>query len=171
MGQVVQLNALEPLREELASRGLRVVFTNGHFDLLHAGHVRYLCQARKRGDVLIVAVNDDRTTTARKGPRRPILPEDERVELVAALQCVDYAVLFHDETAHDLINTLKPDVYVKGGDYAVSPGEQGTPLPEAPSVEAYGGSVEIIPTVEGQSTSAIERRIVERWRTYGHDSP
>lgn len=171
MGQVIQVDQLEKLREELTARGARIVFTNGHFDLLHVGHVRYLEQARALGDVLVVAVNNDATTAARKGPGRPILPEAERVELVAALACVDYTAIFHDDTAHRLIDTLKPDVYVKGGDYAVQPGEPGSPLPEASAVREYGGTVEIIPSVDGQSTSAIERRIIERWRAHGQDTP
>lgn len=171
MGQVIDVDQLEQLRADLVTRGARTVFTNGHFDLLHVGHVRYLQRARELGDVLIVAVNDDATTTARKGPTRPIVPESERAELVAALECVDFAFVFHDDTARRPITTLKPDVYVKGGDYAARPGDQGSPLPEASAVRAYGGTVEIIPTVEGQSTTGLERRIVDRWRAHGQDAP
>src|SRR5699024_4048843 len=115
------------------------------------------------------AVNDDAVTTARKCPRRPILPEHERVQLVAGLECVDYAFIFHEETAHRVIETLRPDVYVKGGDYALSPEQRGTPLPEAETVQAYGGDVRIIPITHPQSTSAIEQRIIDLWRAYGRD--
>jgi D-glycero-beta-D-manno-heptose 1-phosphate adenylyltransferase len=167
MGQVIDINELTDKRARLRERGLKIVFTNGHFDLLHTGHLRYLQQAKSVGDVLIVGINDDATTTARKGPRRPILPEDERAELVAGLGCVDYAVIFHEETADIVINQLKPDIYVKGGDYTLDLEESGTFLPEAPTVEAYGGEVQILPLEPGQSTSAIEQRIIERWKTHG----
>jgi D-glycero-beta-D-manno-heptose 1-phosphate adenylyltransferase len=169
VGEIIQIDRLDELGSELRDRGLRIVFTNGHFDLLHTGHLRYLQLAKALGDYLVVGINDDATTTARKGPRRPILPEEERAELVAGLGCVDYAVIFHDETAHDVISHLKPDIYVKGGDYTLDPAEPGTLLPEAPTVKAYGGSVRILPLERGQSTSAIERRIIERWQTHGYD--
>ena len=170
MGNILQIDQLAEMREQWRTDGSVTVFTNGHFDLLHVGHLRYLRQAKSLGDILIVGINDDATTTARKGLRRPILPEQERAELVAGLACVDYAVLFHDPTANRLIQSIQPDIYVKGGDYSVSPDEDGTPLPEAATVTAYGGTVRIIPLVEGQSTSTIEQRIIDRWlRYHGHD--
>ncbi|MEX2426095.1 MAG: adenylyltransferase/cytidyltransferase family protein, partial [Thermomicrobiaceae bacterium] len=170
MGSVVAFEQLADLRDQLRANGSRIVLTNGHFDLLHTGHLRYLRLASTTGDCLIVGVNNDVTTTARKGPRRPIFPEKERAELIASLACVDYAVIFREETAHRLIEILKPDVYVKGGDYTIDPNEPGTPLPEASAVQEYGGKVQILVLESGQSTSAIEQRIIDRWRLYGTDS-
>jgi rfaE bifunctional protein nucleotidyltransferase chain/domain len=142
---------LEPLGESLRGERQRIAFTNGHFDLLHVGHLRYLQAARALGDVLVVGVNDDAITTARKGPARPILPEDERAELLAGLACVDYVTIFHEPTAERTVRLLRPDVYVKGGDY----GPGGADLPEARVVAEYGGETVILPLEEGRSTSAI----------------
>lgn len=165
MGQVIPFEELEALGERLRGAGKRVVFTNGHFDLLHVGHLRYLQAARALGDVLVVGVNDDATTRLRKGPTRPIVPEDERAELIAGLACVDYATIFPQETAEEAIARLRPDIYVKGGDYAVTDDDLVAgklPLPEAHVVRGYGGQVRTIPLVPGRSTSDIERRIAER---------
>lgn len=157
MGRIVQVNQLESLGDELRAAGRKVVFTNGHFDLLHVGHLRYLQAARQLGDVLVVGVNDDRITTERKGSDRPILPEGERAELLAGLGCVDYVTIFHEPTASASVAALRPDIYVKGGDYA--PG--GATLPEAAVVDSYGGEVIILPLVEGRSTTDIVRAIRE----------
>ncbi len=155
MGIVVPLEEIDGLGDRLRQAGLQVVFTNGHFDLLHVGHLRYLQLARQQGDVLVVGVNDDAATTARKGPYRPIVPEEERVELVAGLACVDYATIFHGLTAEDIVARLRPDIYVKGGDYAAG----AAPLPEREIVERYGGKTVIQPFVEGRSTSELIRLI------------
>ncbi len=165
MGEVVRFEELAALGERLRAEGKRVVFTNGHFDLLHVGHLRYLQAARALGDALVVAVNDDLTTRRRKGPTRPILPEGERAELLAGLACVDYVTIFPDDTAERAVALLRPDVYVKGGDYALGAADLAAgkqPLPEAAVVRAYGGEVRTIPLVPGRSTSEIERRIAER---------
>ncbi|HVX29081.1 MAG TPA: adenylyltransferase/cytidyltransferase family protein [Nitrolancea sp.] len=165
MGQRVEFAELERLGQDLRRDGKRVVFTNGHFDLLHVGHLRYLQAARALGDCLVVGINDDQTTTARKGPHRPIVPEDERAELVAGLACVDYVVIFPQPTAEEAIRALRPALYVKGGDYGITPEEIAggkLPLPEAAVVAEYGGDVRTIPLIDGQSTTGIERRIVER---------
>jgi rfaE bifunctional protein nucleotidyltransferase chain/domain len=165
MGQVVGIEQLAELGARLRRAGKRVVFTNGHFDLLHVGHLRYLQAAQSMGDCLVVGLNDDAITTRRKGPTRPIVPEDERAELLAGLACVDYAVVFHDETAERCVELLRPDVYVKGGDYAMSDAEIAAgkqPLPEARIVRSYGGEVRTVPLVPGRSTSEIERAIVAR---------
>lgn len=151
MGIIIPIDELAGLGERLRAQGQRIVFTNGHFDLLHVGHLRYLQAARALGDALVVGVNDDAVTRLRKGPGRPVLPESERAELLAGLACVDYVTIFHEPTAERCVALLRPDIYVKGGDYA--PG--GTPLPETPTVEAYGGRVVILPLIEGRSTSAI----------------
>ncbi len=151
MGSVIPVDTLEALGEALRNEERRIVFTNGHFDLLHVGHLRYLQAARRLGDVLVVGVNDDAVTTERKGPARPLLPEGERAELLAGLACVDYVTIFHEPTAERTVALLRPDVYVKGGDY----GPGGAALPEARIVAAYGGETVILPLEEGRSTSAI----------------
>jgi rfaE bifunctional protein nucleotidyltransferase chain/domain len=155
VGQVIPFEQMEALGRELRAAGKRVVFTNGHFDLLHVGHLRYLQAARALGDTLVVGVNDDAVTAARKGPGRPILPEIERAELLAGLACVDYVSVFHEPTAERCLELLRPDIYVKGGDYA--PGKAA--LPEAEVVARYGGETRILDLVPGRSTSAIARAI------------
>lgn len=162
MGQIIPFEELGSLGERLRAEGKRVVFTNGHFDLLHVGHLRYLAAARGLGDVLVVGVNDDAVTRQRKGPGRPIVPEAERAELVAGLACVDYVAIFHEETAEAAVARLRPDVYVKGGDYALDAAERAAgkqPLPEADIVREYGGEVRTVPLVPGRSTTDIVRRI------------
>lgn len=171
MGHVLALTDLSAYGERERARGKRIVFTNGHFDLLHVGHVRYLQAARALGDLLVVGINDDASTAARKGPGRPIVPAVERAETVAALACVDVAVVFAALTADEPIQLLMPDVYVKGGDYATTEEETRagkTPLPEAPLVRAYGGVVMTVPLVPGRSTTDIVRSIL---RAHGCDEP
>ena len=140
--------AVEALAE-LKRQGKRVVFTNGCFDLLHPGHTRYLAEARKLGDALLVAVNSDRSVRALKGPGRPVLPERERAEILAALACVDYVTIFDDLTPRSVIARLVPQVLVKGADWG--PGE----IVGREEVEAAGGRVVSIPVVPGFSTSAL----------------
>jgi D-glycero-beta-D-manno-heptose 1-phosphate adenylyltransferase len=132
-----------------------LVMTNGHFDLLHIGHVRYLQAARLLGDALIVGLNSDASTRARK-PGRPLVPEEDRAELLAALGCVDIVVIFDDLTAIPLVEALRPDVYVKGGDWGQP---EGPRPPEAPVVEGYGGRVAYLPYVPDRSTTLIIERI------------
>jgi D-beta-D-heptose 7-phosphate kinase/D-beta-D-heptose 1-phosphate adenosyltransferase len=139
--------------ESQRARGRRVVFTNGVYDLLHPGHVQYLEAARREGDVLIVAVNSDRSVRANKGPSRPILPEHERVELVAALAAVDAAVIFDDETPAGIVRRIQPDVLVKGADWAADA------IVGRDTVEARGGRVVRMDLVAGHSTSAIVEKI------------
>jgi len=153
----IPLITLPSLAATLRADGKRIVLTNGHFDLLHVGHTRYLQAAADLGDILIVALNDDAMTRQRKGPGRPVLPENERAELLAGLACVDYVTIFAEPTASHVVELLRPDIYVKGGDY--SPG--GTPLPEASVVEELGGKVVILPFIEGRSTSEIIAAIRE----------
>lgn len=161
MGQILPVAALSDLGSRLRAAGERVVLTNGHFDLLHVGHLRSLQAARALGDVLIVAINDDVTTLRRKGAGRPVVPQDERAELVAALSCVDYVTIFSEETAERVVALLRPDIYAKGGDYTVSagagPGQ--TLLPEVAAVESYGGKVEILPLVPERSTTLLVRTL------------
>lgn len=160
---------LAALLRERQAAGQTVIFTNGCFDLLHLGHVRYLQEARALGDLLVVGLNSDDSARALKGPNRPLVPQDERAELLAALACVDYVTIFEELTAVALVETLRPDVYVKGGDYA-TPGNAMQPaaineakLPEAAPVLAAGGHVRLIPYVHGHSTTELIERIVERF--------
>ena len=141
------------VRARLRREGRRLVFTNGCFDLLHVGHVRYLRQARALGDALIVAINSDRAVRELKGAGRPVMPEGERAEVLAALEAVSYVTVFDELSPRRLIAELLPDVLVKGGDYA---------LPEIhgrEEVEAAGGRVVALPFVEGASTTDIIGRI------------
>ena len=135
------------------ARGARVVFTNGCFDLLHPGHVRYLAAARALGDVLVVGLNDDASVRRLKGTGRPIMQAAERAEVLAALAAVDHLILFGEDTPRNLIAALRPDVLVKGADWA--PGE----IVGADEVQAAGGRVERIDLVPGVSTSELIRRI------------
>jgi rfaE bifunctional protein nucleotidyltransferase chain/domain len=141
------------LIDRLRADAKTVVFTNGVFDLLHPGHVRYLREARRLGDALIVGVNSDRSVRANKGPDRPLTPEAERAEILVALECVDGAVIFDEDTPHDLILTLQPDVLVKGADW----GENAIVGREI--VEARGGRVVRVPVERGYSTSGIVKKI------------
>jgi D-glycero-beta-D-manno-heptose 1-phosphate adenylyltransferase len=152
---VALLSVAEAARQiaTLQTAGKLVVFTNGVFDLLHPGHVRYLTAARRFGDVLIVGLNGDRSVRANKGPDRPITGELERAEIISALSCVDAVVLFDDPTPHRLIVSLGPDVLVKGADWAEDA------IVGRDVVEARGGRVIRVPVEQGYSTSAIIQRI------------
>jgi rfaE bifunctional protein nucleotidyltransferase chain/domain len=144
-------------RQNLREKGQRLVFTNGCFDLLHAGHVTYLQQARALGDALWVGLNTDASIQGLKGPLRPIVPEKERAIVMAALGCVDGVVFFSDPTPNALIAALQPDIHTKGGDYAA------TALPEYSIINVYGGEVKILPFVEGMSSSNMIGTILERY--------
>ena len=133
--------------------GQRIVFTNGVFDLLHPGHLRYLQHARRLGDVLIVGLNADSSVRRNKGPGRPITPELERAELLAALDCVDAVVIFEQDTPADIVKLVQPDILVKGADW---PADQ---IVGRDTVEARGGKVVLVPVEQGHSTSAIVDRI------------
>jgi glycerol-3-phosphate cytidylyltransferase len=151
--KIVDRVRLAGICEELRSQGKRVVFTNGCFDLLHAGHARYLAEARGLGDALVVGVNSNRSVRSLKGPSRPIVPEEERAELLAHLQCTDFVCLFDEDRPDSLIEAVKPRVHVKGGDYTEDQ------LPEAEVVRRSGGEIVILPLVEGRSTSNLIERI------------
>ena len=140
----------------LRAGGRRVVFTNGVFDLLHPGHVRYLAEARRQGDALIVAINSDRSVRAIKGPERPINPEHERAEILAALACVDAVVIFDEEDPHAIISAIQPDVLVKGADW---PADR---IIGRDVVEARGGKVVRIEFAKGYSTSRMIQRVKEQ---------
>ena len=140
----------------LREGGARVVFTNGCFDILHAGHVRYLTAARALGDVLILGLNSDASVRRLKGETRPVNSEADRAEVVGALKSVDYVVIFGEDTAEDLIAKVQPAVYAKGGDYTLET------LPEARIVESYGGEVAFIPLVAGRSTTGMIARMGQK---------
>src|SRR6476660_9853453 len=140
-------------RKRLRSEGLRLVFTNGVFDLLHVGHVRYLAAARELGDALLVAINSDRTVHLLKGDSRPVFNQNERAEILAELRMVDYVTIFDDVSPRSLITTIMPDVLVKGGDYQLDE------IHGREEVEAAGGKVISLPFVAGASTSSLIERM------------
>jgi D-beta-D-heptose 7-phosphate kinase/D-beta-D-heptose 1-phosphate adenosyltransferase len=142
-------------RERLRSAGIRLVFTNGVFDLLHVGHVRYLAAALELGDALLVAINSDRTVHLLKGDSRPVFNQNERAEILAALRMVDYVTIFDDVSPRSLIATIMPDVLVKGGDYQLDE------IHGREEVEAAGGRVVSLPFVDGASTTSIIERMKE----------
>jgi rfaE bifunctional protein nucleotidyltransferase chain/domain len=154
-GKVISLEKAEEIVAELKRRGRRVVFTNGCFDLLHPGHTRYLAEARKLGDCLLVAINSDRSVRALKGPERPIFPEAERAEILAALEMVDYVTIFDGLTPRNVITRMLPQVLVKGADWGPDQ------IVGRKEVEAAGGKVVSIPVVEGFSTSLLIQRALE----------
>jgi len=155
--KIKNLDVLTAIITAEKGRGKRIVFTNGCFDLLHAGHVKYLQKARCLGDLLVLGLNSDASVRRLKGEKRPLIAEDERAHILAALNCIDYVVLFDEDTPLALITQLKPDILVKGGDYA----------PEAvvgkEVVEAYGGRVELVAFVDGKSSTNIIERVLERY--------
>ncbi len=157
MGQVLHLDAALAWRQTLRDTGRSLVFTNGHFDLLHVGHARYLQAARALGDALIVGLNSDASTRARK-PGRPIVPQEERAELVAALGCVDVVVIFDDLTASALVAALRPEIYAKGGDWSRPDGPRP---PEAEIVAGYGGQMVFLPYIPERSTTTLIEKIAE----------
>lgn len=153
MGSLFTVTQAVEARNQLRQEGKRLVFTNGHFDLLHVGHLDYLERARALGNALFVGVNGDSASEQLKGSGRPIVPAVERARLIAALCCVDGAIIFDHVTAISLIEALRPEIYVKGADY------RHKPLPERPTVEAYGGQVYLIELLPGHSTTNLIARI------------
>jgi rfaE bifunctional protein nucleotidyltransferase chain/domain len=153
VGEQLTLEQAAARRETLRQAGKRLVFTNGHFDLLHVGHLDYLEHARALGDALYVGLNGDISSARLKGAGRPLVPAVERARLLAALAPVDAVIIFDDDTAAALVRALRPDIYVKGGDY------NDKPLPERGEVEAYGGQTALIDYLPDHSTSALIARI------------
>jgi rfaE bifunctional protein nucleotidyltransferase chain/domain len=156
--KIKTLEEIVKLRARFRENGKKLVFTNGCFDILHVGHVRYLNQARALGDALIVGINSDRSVREIKGELRPIVPELERAEVVAALACVDYVFVFDDPTPQRVINAIVPDVLVKGADWKISD------IVGRDTVEKAGGAVLNIQMVEGSSTTEIIRKVLDRFR-------
>jgi len=150
-----RLDDLQRIARQLNTDGKRIVWTNGCFDILHAGHITYLVRARQEGDVLILGLNTDASVQENKGPDRPVIDERDRATVLSALDCVDYLLLFDDKSPIRLIEALQPHVYAKGGDYTLDSIDQD----ERRAVEAYGGTIALIPGIEGHSTTSIIDRV------------
>lgn len=157
MGRLVTLNELLRLRETWRQAGQRLVFTNGCFDILHRGHVEYLQQARTHGDILVVGLNSDESVARLKGEGRPIVPQEDRAAILAALACVDYVVYFAQDTPDELIRALAPEVLVKGADYQI------IEIVGHDVVQAAGGQVVRIPLTPGRATRDIITTILARF--------
>ncbi len=149
---------LIPILNDLKKNSRRIVFTNGCFDILHVGHIRYLKEAKGYGDILVVAVNSDSSVKSIKGDKRPIVSQSERAEVVAALEMVDYVTMFDEDTPYNIIKKLQPDVLIKGGDWTIDK------IVGRDIVEARGGKVIAIPFIEGASTTGIVERVLDRYR-------
>lgn len=147
------LSILDDYRE----KGSKIVFTNGCFDLIHIGHIRYLTECKKAGDILVIGLNTDESVKLNKGNLRPIIPYDERAEILANLEIVDFVVPFEEKTPLELIKFLKPDLLIKGGDYAVDS------IVGSKEVKANGGSVYTIPLIEGKSSRNIIKTILDNF--------
>lgn len=156
MSKVFDRDRLAHILAEQRQAGRTIAFANGIFDLLHVGHVRYLAAAAREGDCLVVGVNSDASTRALKGAGRPVIPSAERVEIVAALECVDYVVVFDEPTCDALLGLLKPDVHCKGTDYTPST------VPEAATVRAYGGRIAIVGDPKDHATRDLIELIRSR---------
>ena len=159
MNHFFEPSKLAPILKNLQIQGRKVVFTNGVFDLLHLGHVTYLQAAQKKGDLLVVGLNSDASVRRIKGPLKPLLPVEERAEMLLALACVDYATFFEEDDPYNVIKVLRPDVLVKGGDWAIDKMIGGD------LVQSWGGQVLNIPVVEGRSTTNLIQMVRERFGT------
>lgn len=157
MGSVVELPKLLAEVETLRQAGKKIVTTNGCFDLVHVGHLRYLQAAKALGDVLIVAINADASVRGLKGDLRPVVSESDRAELIAGLACVDFTVIFHGETPIPELQAILPNVHVKGGQYTVET------LPEAPALQAIGCEIAFVDMVDNRSTSQLIEKIIRAY--------
>ena len=150
---LIERNLIVETCKEIRQSGKEIVFTNGCFDIIHVGHVRYLTTAKSFGDILIIGLNSDESVKILKGENRPINNEKDRAEVLLGLKAVDYVVLFGERTAENLVSEIRPDIYVKGGDYTVDK------IPEAKIVQSYGGKVELVQFVAGHSTTNILKKL------------
>ncbi len=155
MSKVKALQEISTLVSEFKEAGKTVVFANGCFDLLHVGHIRYLEAARALGDILVLGLNGDKSVRELKGPGRPLMNQEERAEILAALECVDYLVVFDEPTAKQVLETLKPDVHAKGTDYTRES------VPERETVLSYGGSIAIVGDPKDHSTKDFLKKIAK----------
>lgn len=154
-GRIVTAEELARIRADMDASGRRLVFTNGCFDLLHAGHVRYLQQARELGDALAVGLNSDRSVRELKGEGRPVNAQDDRAEVLAALGCVDFVVIFDGKRATEVLRAVRPHIYAKGGDYTPESLDAG----EREVLLAAGADIRILPLVPGRSTTSVLERM------------
>ena len=154
MNKILNREMLKNELEKLSKQGKKIAFTNGCFDILHVGHVRYLIEAKKTADILVLALNSDASVQAIKGEKRPLVPQEERAEVLASLECIDYITIFSEETPLELIVYLKPDILIKGGDWPIEK------VVGRNEVRAWGGKVELIPEVIGKSTTNIVEKIL-----------
>jgi D-glycero-beta-D-manno-heptose 1-phosphate adenylyltransferase len=159
VGRILSEEDLIQAVRQARSTGRRIALANGIFDLLHVGHIRYLQAAKQQADLLVVAVNSDASARSLKGPGRPLIPEAERCEILAALECVDYVTTFEQPTAQALIRAVAPDVHCKGTDYSPDT------VPEREAVKEAGGRVAIVGDAKGHATRDLIRVIVERFRS------
>ena len=153
MNKILDRSTLKNKLEALRKEGKKIAFTNGCFDILHVGHVRYLREAKKAGDILVLALNSDSSVRTIKGEERPLVCEEDRAEVLAALEFIDFITIFPESTPLELINHLKPDILIKGGDWAEDK------VVGRDEVKKWGGRVAIIPEVEGKSTTNIVEKI------------
>lgn len=153
MGEIISQDKIDELLVKLKNENKKTVLTNGCFDILHVGHVKYLEKSKSFGDVLIVLMNSDKSVKTLKGEGRPINCEEDRTYILCALSCVDYVILFDEKSPSKLLAKIKPDVYTKGADYTMET------LPEAPIINAYNGHVEFIKFEEGRSTTNLINKI------------
>jgi len=151
--KIVSFNVIRPLCSKLRAKGKKIVLTNGCFDILHAGHVRYLKKAKAFGDILVVGLNSDRSVRAIKGPTRPVVGQNDRAEVLSALECVDYVTVFGELTPVKLIKAVRPAVLVKGADWMIGD------IAGSDFVSSYGGKTLTVSLVKGRSTSGIIRKI------------
>ena len=155
--KIIPRSRIKNLIGDLRNQGQKIVFTNGCFDLLHVGHVRYLQEARTLGNRLIIGLNSDRSVRSIKDPHRPLIPEDQRAEVLAALECIDYVILFDEDDPLELIKEIRPDVLAKGADWPMDK------IVGADLVHSYGGEVRRVELVPSISTSEIIKRILSRY--------
>jgi D-beta-D-heptose 7-phosphate kinase / D-beta-D-heptose 1-phosphate adenosyltransferase len=160
MEKIKTLVELQQIRSAAQRAGKKVVWTNGCYDILHAGHVLYLQAAKRQGDILILGLNSDASVQKTKGPKRPIVSEEERAIVLDGLSCVDYIIIFNDDSPLELIAALQPDVYAKGGDYTIDTINQD----ERWLVESYGGRIALLPGVPGMSTTAVIDKVLQAYR-------
>jgi rfaE bifunctional protein nucleotidyltransferase chain/domain len=157
MNKIYSREKLKKKIDALRDKGKKIVFTNGCFDILHVGHTRYLRDAKKQGDILVLGLNSDESVRSLKGEKRPLMPENERADVVASLESVDYVTIFHELTPLGLIEYLKPHVLVKGGDW------KGKDVVGRKSMKKWGGRVVIIPEIKGSSTTNIIEKVKQAY--------
>jgi len=160
MKKLKNLSELVQIREQARLRHQKVVWTNGCYDILHAGHVLYLQSAKQLGDLLILGLNSDASVRQSKGPSRPIIDQEQRAIVLDALSCVDYIALFDDPSPYNMIAALQPDIYAKGGDYTLDTINQA----ERRLVEGYGGEIALLRGIDGLSTTAVIKKILQTYQ-------